>query len=436
MGVLRSADRLKVSRMWKGKHIVVILFIAFLLASCRKEPVPVAQAPLPSGSEIFKEKCAGCHELQRALLSVKGEDAWLATIKRMQEYSRGGITNQEIDILVRFHVSRQQEEASLFKEKCRKCHPSKRIADKNLTPEQTRALVLRMQQKAGNLISDADVDIIVNYHIKAQRVALQSTLQRIVNPDAEPLTESKGSVVSLFLERCSTCHEPNVAMAVFKDEVLWRETIKRMQQYSDGAISDDDAGQIINLHVSEQRTEVDTFRKTCTRCHTEERVEERSLSADEWFKVIRRMQQKAPELITDEKVEIVAAYFHRREMTMASLFYDRCNDCHKSDRAREVSVKGNALDVLIQVVREKFAGEVQHQEIQTILSLHSQRQQREMEIFKQACSTCHPAGEKKKGSRSADEWVLFISELQNRMVDSHVENSVATQIRFHTAGRK
>lgn len=180
---------------------------------------------------------------------------------------------------------------------------------------------------------------------------------------------------------------------------------------------------------------MDTFKEICTKCHSEERIWERSLSADEWFKVIRRMQQKDPEALTDEKVEVVAAYFHRREMTLASIFYDRCNDCHQSDRALEVAVQGSSLDILIQTVRKKFTGDIEHQEIQTVLNLHSQRQKREMKIFDQACTSCHPAGEKKKGTRTVREWILYIAELQNKMVDSHVENSVSTQIRFHIAER-
>lgn len=230
MGISGLISFFEISRRWKGCAVLLVLVAALLFVACQKGPAPVPQAPLLSGAEIFKEKCSGCHELERALQSMKGEDAWLETIKRMQEYSEGMITNQEIDKLVSFHVDRQKKEAVLFKEKCQKCHPGKRIEGKNLTPEQTRELVLRMQQRAGNLISDKDVDIIVNYHVKAQRLALQSTLQRIVNPEAAPLTEPRVSVVSLFLERCSTCHEPNVAMAVFKDEKLWKATIKRMQK--------------------------------------------------------------------------------------------------------------------------------------------------------------------------------------------------------------
>jgi hypothetical protein len=45
-----------------------------------------------------------------------------------------------------------------------------------LTPDQARAIIKRMQQKAGNTIEVEDVEVIVRYHMQIHQAALEENL--------------------------------------------------------------------------------------------------------------------------------------------------------------------------------------------------------------------------------------------------------------------
>jgi hypothetical protein len=48
------------------------------------------------------------------------------------------------------------------------------------------------------------------------------------------------------------------------------------------------------------------------------------------------MQQKAPQMIPDEKIHLLAASFHRRELTLARIFYGKCQLCQNSSEGQGV----------------------------------------------------------------------------------------------------
>lgn len=359
----------------------------------------------------------------------------------MRDMHKADISNEEIDRLVNYLVWRQKNESSVFKEKCRKCHPGEIFLEKNLTPAQTRLIIADMQRKAGNAISGEDVELIVNYHIREHLRTLQKSL-RVAAAQKPPRqtmatasTPATTDITALFLVKCSECHEPTLALNVFKDERAWENTIARMRRYSKGFISEDEADKLISFHKNKQWREIEAFEKSCTVCHTEERINQRSMLEEEWLNTLKKMQQKAPELITNEKIEILANFYHRREMTMASLFYDRCNQCHPLARGEKVSFSQFALNNLISLAHEKLTS-LTPPDVRSLLRLHATRQKREMMLFQKNCRKCHPGGKNNEQKRSAEEWALLISTMQDRTYNEHIQKSINAQIQFHVLSRK
>jgi cytochrome c5 len=243
--------------------------------------------------------------------------------------------------------------------------------------------------------------------------------------------------MKLFEEKCSSCHEPNRALTVIKDPAVWVQTIKRMQYYSKGAISDQEAKELVEFHVTAQQREIDTFEKTCTKCHDDERINSRSMSEDQWLATIKRMQQKAPELITDEKVYLLAAYFHRRELAMARIFYGKCRLCHLESSGADSIMQINGLIVL---ANEEFGRSMRVTNARNLISSHTQRQKRNMQIYENNCIACHPgkmpAGKdidnnEKQEERNRAEWISFIAELQGVELNKEIQNAINSQIEFH-----
>lgn len=406
----------------------------------KRETVP----PSSSGAEFFKSKCGKCHDLALALEKYRSEEVWYNTITRMKEEHKADITQQEIDLLVKYHVKRQQQEASIFNEKCQQCHPGKVFLEKKLSAEQAREIIKRMQQKAGNTIEDKDIEIIIRYHAQAQQAAVEKNLQGIYDQLTEGQPGKKRGM-RLFLEKCSSCHTPTRALTVFKDPEVWAETIKRMQSYSKGAFTDREVTELVDFHVSRQQIELNTFQETCTKCHSDERINSRSMSDEQWLETIKRMQKKAPELISDEKVNLLAAYFHRRELALARIFYGKCGLCHL-DSSRGTPPPGTAIQMngLIVLANEEFGRTLQLRDVNNLLSIHVQRQRRNMQFYESNCTTCHPGGAPKKKEsgkeakeeRSRAEWISLIAALQGVELTKEIQNTINSQIDFHLSNIK
>lgn len=413
----------------------ILILILLCTQGCPPSPPKPAPPSPPAGEELFRAKCGKCHEPERALKKFRSAGVWLETINRMKTKHHADISRKEIDQLVKYHVERQKQETDIFQEKCQKCHPGKIFLERNLTPDQARAIIKRMQQKAGNTIEDKDVEIVVRYHIEAQQKELENTLNNILGRD-----QSEKPAMQLFLEKCSSCHNPARALSVIEDPEVWAETIKRMQFYSKGAITDQEARDLVDFHVARQQKEIDTFRQTCTKCHDDSRINSRSMSEEEWIATIKRMQKKAPELITDEKVNLLAAYFHRRELTLAKIFADKCQFCHYTSSG-ETRPPGSPeqLNGLIANADREFGKSLQIKDINNLLAVHVQRQRRNMQLYESNCDTCHlkgpppkgKSGLEKAGSPARADWIAFIAALQGLEITKEVQNSINSQIDFH-----
>jgi len=402
-------------------------------------PAKQAEPARLSGAELFKSKCSKCHEPELALKKNRSEKVWRETINRMKEEHNADISRKEIDLLVKYHVDRQKKEAAIFKEKCQKCHPGKVFLEQSLTPSQAKAIIKRMQQKAGNTIEDEDIEIIVNYHKRAQKAALDETLKGILGKgQSEQPGMEKG--MELFIEKCSSCHSPARALSVIKDPEVWTETIKRMQHYSKGAITDQQAKELVDFHVARQQKEINTFQKTCTKCHNDNRINSRSLTGEQWLETIKRMQKKAPELISDEKVNLLAAYFHRRELTLAKIFSGKCQMCHYFTSGRALPPGSTQqMDGLIAAANKEFGHSLQMTDVNNLLSVHVQRQKRTMDLYEKNCTKCHIGGlpvkresnQEKPNIPTRADWISFIAALQGVELTKETQSTINSQIDFH-----
>lgn len=414
----------------------------FFLTSLGCQQFTSQKTPLstPTGAELFRAKCGKCHTTELALSKHRSEGLWYVTINRMKDEHQADITPAEVAQLVKYHVERQQQEAMVFKEKCQKCHPGKSFLEQKLSSTQARAIVKRMQEKSGNTITDQEVEIIIRYHTQAQQTAVEDNLRGIYRQIlVEQPNLNKG--LGLFLEKCSSCHQPGRALTVIKDPEAWTQTIKRMQNYSNGAITDPEVNELVAFHVTVQQKEISTFAETCTKCHTDERINSRSMSEEQWLETIKRMQRKAPQLITDEKVNLLSAYFHRRELAMARIFADKCQLCHprNNDAATTFADSGSALNGLITLANTEFGGVVEVKDVNSLLATHQERQRRGMQVYLKNCTTCHPDGPPSKAALDTEaprkkprsEWIAFIASLQDVELNKENQVTINSQIEFH-----
>jgi len=439
-----SPDNGAIANFIRLAPLALTLFM-LIIFGCQPQAVQKTSIAPPPEADLFKSKCSKCHDPELALREYRSEGVWFETITRMKEEHKADISDKEVQSLVNYHVERQKQEAAIFNEKCQKCHPGKVFLEQNLTPDQARAIIRRMQQKAGNTIEDEDVELIVRYHVQSHKAALEENLRGAlgqvsgIQPNIKKEEGMKKGVV-LFMGKCSSCHEPNRALSVIKDPEVWAQTIKRMQYYSKGQITDQEANKLVDFHVTEQQREINAFKETCSRCHNEKRINNRSKSEEEWLATIKRMQQKAPELISDEKINLLAAYFHRRELAMARIFYGKCWLCHFGNSGEAVSGGSTIqLNGLIALANEEFGENLRLTDVNNLLAYHVQRQKRDMLIFEHRCSTCHPNGLPKKEepgkenpeARSRAEWISFIATLQGLELNKEIQNTINSQIDYH-----
>jgi cytochrome c5 len=433
------------SRLMRLSALLAILFMLTNFGCQRQAVQETYIAPSPSEAELFKSKCSKCHAPELALKKYRSTKVWFDTITRMKKEHNADVNQEEIELLVKYHVTRQKQEAAIFNEKCQKCHPGKVFLEQNLTADQARAIIKRMQQKSGNTIEDKDIEIIIRYHVRSHQAALEENIRGILDKAIRDQTDNRIGIdlvsgVALFLEKCSLCHEPDRALAVFKDPEVWAQTIKRMQYYSKGAFTDEEAKVLVGFHVDEQQRELNTFEETCTKCHDDERINSRSKSDEQWLATIKRMQQKAPELISDEKINLLAAYFHRRELTMARIFYNRCWLCHR-DTLGGAILHSSTIETnrFIVIANEESGESLRVTDAKNLLSAHAQRQERNMQVYESKCATCHPNGlpEKKEPDeeileeRTRAEWISFIATLQGMELTKEIQNTINSQIDYH-----
>ncbi|MBU0728677.1 MAG: cytochrome c [Proteobacteria bacterium] len=418
--------------------LTIVASLLFLSYSCQEGVKDVGQTSEQSvmGADLFNDKCQKCHGVRRVLNTFKDEETWIKTIKRMGGKENSQISSDQLEQLVKFHILRQKKESQVFKQKCQQCHPGKRFVEKAMTLEQARAVVKKMQEKAGNTILDEDVELIINYHVREHNLAVQQGLNKSVGTALGLGSSIDPQIITLFVQKCSSCHEPERSMYVFKDEKTWNKTLKKMQAYSRGLILDEEVEQLVRFHTQTQKNSMQIFQETCTTCHNTQRIFQRSMTDEEWLHTIKEMQKKAPDLIDNEKIEVLAGYAQRFERVMAGIFEGRCGNCHMENRAN-VTLKFGAKDSLVVLVNERFTTTTSQPDVRELMASHTEREKREMAVFDKDCNGCHsPDQPKNKINRNIEELTLLIASIQNKVHDQSVSRTINTQIGFHKAKQR
>lgn len=408
-----------------GLFVLLILLISF---GCQQLSEPQATPVAPPGAELFKTKCGSCHDLGPVLDTYRTEDLWRSTISRMRDLHGVNISRIEVDMLVDYHVQRQQQAAAIFAEKCQQCHSGERFLAKDLTPESATEIIKLMQQQAGNKIEEKDIEIIVRYHAQAQQADLDESLRGVFRTvrQGQPLL-MKGR--AMFKKDCTRCHQISRVLGFQNDSKLWGRSVRLLRQMSNDSITTREIDRLVDLHVRQKRKEVASFKNTCNRCHDDRRINQRSMSREQWRATVERMLQKIPELYSDERVSLIAAFFHRRELALAQTFSGNCLECHGDDSTDPTSL---GFDQRAPVSDKD------------LVAMHAERQTRVMQIYQSRCFRCHPdrvqgtqmVDPKSLNVRTRSEWIAFIAGLQDIMLNEVERKKIGSQIDYHIYGKQ
>jgi cytochrome c2 len=370
--------------------MAMIFFLAgLLLTACQVEVEENNVSQPLSGPYVFQKKCSACHDLERALRATKDKIAWAETIRRMKDQHGVEISEEEIDQLVFYHVERQKREAAVFREKCQKCHSKNIFFIKSLTPEEIKDIILRGHEKAGNDLTDEDMNIIINYHIRERQHAMEKNRKIFLeftqynervysnNEKTSPERFSADSFENeAFRRDCFSCHNINLPVGILKDRNLRNNSTLLLRQMISSELKDSQISSLIDQHAYNWNIELENFNRVCTTCHSDERIVKQSMSSDEWQQTVKKMQEKAPELISNDKVTILADYYHRRQMVLTNLF-DDCSQCHFSNEQPTRSGLGVNLDNLIFVASIKYGDDIELADIKALVQAHVSKEEKE-----------------------------------------------------------
>lgn len=106
--VLRMRERLEAGEAWLSDEEVEKLL--GYVDERRKAGEAVKPESIASSKQLFRERCKGCHELDRIYAQVKTErenpTAWLHVVTRMQGKAPGWISEQEAKQIIDYLRSR------------------------------------------------------------------------------------------------------------------------------------------------------------------------------------------------------------------------------------------------------------------------------------------------------------------------------------------
>ena len=265
------------------------------------------------------------------------------------------------------------------------------------------------------------------YNVPAQQIAPEEStrgVSRTVRHN-QPLFK-KGQAI--FKTDCTACHRITSTLGFRIDSEHWERTIKRLKQISNKPLTRPEIYELVDIHVSQQQEEVAAFKNTCVRCHDDRRINQRSMTQEQWVETIKRMLQKAPELFSDDRISLLTAYFHRRELALVKTFSGSCLNCH-FDNIRDSTLYGFGQRL---PVADK-----------ELVALHAERQRKEIQIYESRCFKCHPDRGREKDKtdtenlivRSRNEWLEFIAKLQGVTLNDASRGKISHQIEYHMQKR-
>ncbi len=196
----------------------------------------------------------------------------------------------------------QDQGEKLYKERCSICHAPPKPEEK--TEKQWPKI---MDQMAANAqLSAREKESVLKYLVEhARHEAVEARLA----------AEKK-----LLEEKCSLCHTLDRLYVVKLTAEDMDHVVKRMRLRAPDWITPEDARRILEYmktdpHERRKRQEVKggpevLFRERCAACHGLERVflEAEKPGTKDWMHIVKEMQEKAPEWVTQDEAQKIIAY--------------------------------------------------------------------------------------------------------------------------------
>lgn len=195
----------------------------------------VADSP---GKQIFEQRCSRCHDLPDP--ETPPPEGWPKRLDLMAKLAKLNV-DEKANVLdfLQSHTQKAvktvslAEERRLFEEKCSLCHTLERVFLIPLNEASRRHIVLRMQKRAPDWISEQEAELILDYISKA-------------SPSEHPKKPAQDAA-AMFRERCTACH--TLERVYLKLEAqkapAWLHIVERMQQKAPQWLTDQEARQIV-----------------------------------------------------------------------------------------------------------------------------------------------------------------------------------------------
>ncbi len=204
-------------------------------------------------------------------------------------------------ILFLLGSSRQDSDKKIFEYTCSKCHSLDRALEIEKTTIGWEKTVDWMRHKAKNAFSDKDA------------LAIKIYLRKINNVYPE----------KLFKWKCSGCHALGKVEELKLSPSQWKRLVLRERSRAIAWIALDEAEDIVgylsknNVLIPDQTNpeskREELTEKKCLRCHVYETVFKAKRPKDEWQVINKRMQEKSPQWLTDEEVNLIAEFLGGNE---------------------------------------------------------------------------------------------------------------------------
>lgn len=374
---------------------------------------------------MIMTKCFRCHDLKRVVSLERDEETWRKIVTAMSKKKGGDISEDEINIIVRYHRQRQKKDRELFETKCSNCHKRMNMQsppEVEKTPDQWKATIRRMMEKTSEVMSDENVDTLIHYHIRAHSMMTLGKLKieaKIFGLDS----------VELFERKCSTCH--SLEKSLYAPEESWQKTIQSMAKKDGSTITASDVSELVNFHVARQKKEQELFLRDCSQCHPADVALETGKTDEQWRQTARKMMDKAGRKISDDELDILTQYHIKYEKTMAGIAMKKCSKCHNKERTVVPMGTAESWEQIIVAMSEKEGSGITFDDVKGLVNYHVAKQKIEQQVFLKDCSECHEPEETLKEKKSKDEWKQTIRRMMSKTDKMITDEELDILINYH-----
>jgi len=119
---------------------------------------------------------------------------------------------------------------------------------------------------------------------------------------------------SLVEQKCSKCHTLERAYSTITTKDGWKAIVEEMRNYDKQWIADSDVPKMVDylfkIRGTVEKTEIakSLFERKCSKCHPLEVALSKSMTKEQWLEVVKRMQGKDRDWLTDEDIVKISDY--------------------------------------------------------------------------------------------------------------------------------